>query len=248
MMRRSLPPVLLALTALATALTTLFPWERLEGTDAPPGFIRYEPPGYDLQEGRWLIAVALAGLVWTVVYMRSRNLYIALAALGLAAGGLGVSVTAIGQYGLDAVEPLIASATWFAAALLVVWLQWWEDGRSRPVVLEILGDFEFDHFLTTAFVGLLWALALASSVVGVFVAAIEAGHEESVVIGVVAGGVVALGSIVWLLLVRLLLETVVVLFRIHGEIYLGNARAFRSEIRERQGATAPSAAPGSALD
>ena len=223
----------------------MFPWERLEGTEAPPGFIRYEPVGYELQEGRWLIAVALAGLFWTIVYTRSRNLYIALAALGLASGGIGVSITAIGEYGFDAVEPLIASAAWFAAALLVLWLQWWEDGRSCLVVMEIFGDFEFDHFLTTGFVGLLWALALASSVVGVFVAAIEVGHDESVVIGLVAGGVTVLGSIVWLLLVRLLLETVVVLFRIYGEIYFGNARALRSEMENQQSAGATSA-PGPA--
>jgi hypothetical protein len=238
-MRRFLPPALLALTALLTAVATAFPWERLEGTAAPPGYVRYEPSGYELESGRWLVAVALAGAVWAFVYLRGRNVYVALAAVALAAGGVGISLAAIAQYGLDAVEPLVASLAWIVAALLVLWLQWWEDGHSLPVVVEIFGNFEFDEFLTTGFVGLLWALALASAVAGVFYGFAEYWHDESLSIGLLAAGLAVLASIVWLLVVRLVLETVVVLFRIYGEIYIGNARAFRSQLDDRQKATEP---------
>ena len=86
---------LLALTALVTALTVIFPWEELEGSDTPPGYLRFVAHGAELQLGRWLIAVGGAGVVWALVYMRSRNVYVALAGVALASGGVGISVTAI---------------------------------------------------------------------------------------------------------------------------------------------------------
>ena len=105
------------------------------------------------------------------------------------------------------------------------------------MAIEIIGDFEFRRFLTTGFVGLLWVLAMASSVVGVLLAVVEYTHEESISIGLLAGVVAAVGSIVWLLVVRLLLETVVVLFRIHDEMYYGNALALRSGTDDRASTT-----------
>ena len=91
--------------------------------------------------------------------------------------------------------------------------------------------------LTTGFVGLQWVLALASSVVGVLLAIVEYTHEESIWIGLLAGVAAAVGSIVWLLVVRLLLETVVVLFRIHDEMYFGNALVLRSRTDDRASTT-----------
>ena len=58
-------------------------------------------------------------------------------------------------------------------------------------------------------------------------ALVEYSHDESLLTGLLAGVVAVAGSIVWLLVVRLVLETVVVLFRIHAEIDFGNALTLR---------------------
>ena len=50
-------------------------------------------------------------------------MYLALAAVALASGAVGISITAIDDYGLDSVEPLIASVAWLATALFVLGLQ-----------------------------------------------------------------------------------------------------------------------------
>ena len=112
-------------------------------------------------------------------------------------------------------------------------------------MIEIFGDFEFDEFLTTRVVGLLWALAQASAVVGVLYAIVEYLHDETILIGVLAGAAAVVASVIWLLVVRIVLEIVVVLFRIYSEIYFGNARALRSQIEDRPSATT---APGSAVE
>ena len=188
------------------------------GLDAPLGYFRYAPAGYQILAGRWLLAVSIAGLVWVLVYLRNRNSYTAVASVGLAGSGVGISVWAVSDYGLDSAEPLVASLIWLVAATSVLLLQWWEEGHWRPVVVEIFGDFDLEEFLTSSFVGLLWALAMAAAVTGVCASVVFGWYDDSPLIGVLAG-LVALGAaIVALLVVRLILESVVVVFRIYGTV------------------------------
>lgn len=210
-------PLLLAAAPVVTGLTTVFEWRRLEGAEAP-GFLYLYNVGWELQQGRWLIALSLAGLLWALMFFFNRDLFIALTGVGLAAAALGVTIWAVNEFGTNALESLAASSVWLAIALFVLGVQWWAEGHSRPVVVEIFHDFRFSHFLTTSFVGLLWSLGMAAATTGVFATLIEYWHQDSLVFGVLAGLVALAIAIVWLLWMRLLLEAIVVLFRIYGEL------------------------------
>ena len=63
--------------------------------------------------------------------MRRRNVYLALAAIAVASGAVGISITAIDDYGLDSVEPLIASVAWLATAPFVLGIGGGKDTRVQ---------------------------------------------------------------------------------------------------------------------
>jgi hypothetical protein len=217
-LRRYGLPALLAAAAVATALSSVIEWERITTFNGPQWWV-----GWELEQGRWLIAICLAALVWVVVYLIRRDAFTALASVGFAISGLSVGLWAVDDFGSNAVEPVIAASVWVAISLVVLGEWWWADGHKQPIVITIFSDFRFTHFLATSLIGLLWVLGMAASTASIFWVAIESMHEESVLTGLLAALVALVLAIIWLLWFRLILETIAVLFRIYGELRSSNA-------------------------
>jgi hypothetical protein len=185
------------------------------------------------QEGRWLIAVCFAAVVWAGVFLFRRNVFTALAGVALAATASGLSYwsTNVADSSLEALlnDTPPRSAHWLSVMSLAIWFgfavavaigQWWIDGHARPLAIEVFGDFGFRHFLTTGITGLFWVLSIAAATVAVGGVVADTWWENSFPQALLIAPVAVVGAFFLLLLVRLTLELAVVLFRIYEEVRL----------------------------
>ena len=166
-----------------------------------------------------LLAAGLAAAGWGIVLLLRSNTYTALANLALALTGLGAAISAYHTVGIGVSSlSLILAIAWSVIASVLA-LASSAVQHEAPIVLRVLDDFEFERFLSVALAGLLWALSLAGGLWLVFYGlahSLEQGDSRGKALLVAL--ILIVPVFLALLIVRLALETSVVLFRIYGRL------------------------------